>query len=365
MKNYLLLKYITILIREYIFIFLTAIVFLFITFTKSFSQESVFTINNVKINGTVDLNFSREKYLNKAFTNSFEMLMKKILLSSDLKKISNIKSEQIKKLISSFQILEESYSKEEYEANIKIFYNESKVKKFLGKKNISFSQPQNISVVFYPVLFINEEIQNLNENFFYKHWTETVIENGIINFILPLEDLEDISKIIEMKDRIEELNINTFINKYDVENYVFAFMEYQDEKLNIHLKINFKNNKINKNISHKVKNINDQQVLKSISRDLKLKIIDIWKEENLVNLLMPLSIKLKFQHTNVRNLEKLRNIFYKINVIDDSALEEFDINKSFFKIRYYGNPKKLKSELLKFGYLLENDQEYWQIYLNE
>ena len=110
MKNYLLLKYLIILPRDYIFIFLTATIFLFITFTKSFSEENVFIINNVKIEGTVDLNFSREKYLNKAFLDSFEILMTKVLLSRDLKKVSDIKLKQIKNLMSSFQILEESYS---------------------------------------------------------------------------------------------------------------------------------------------------------------------------------------------------------------------------------------------------------------
>ena len=120
MKKYLLLKYLIIFLREYIFIFLTATIFLFITFTKSFSEENVFTINNVEVKGTVDLNFSREKYLNKAFLNSFEMLKTKILLSRDLNKINNIKLEQIKKLISSFQILEESYNKDVYKINIKI-----------------------------------------------------------------------------------------------------------------------------------------------------------------------------------------------------------------------------------------------------
>ena len=80
---------------------------------------------------------------------------------------------------------------------------------------------------------------------------------------------------------------------------------------------------------------------------------------------MPLSIKLKFQHTNVRNLDELRNTFYKISVIDNYTLEEFNTNNSFFKIYYYGNPKKLKSELSKFGYVLNNDQGFWQLYLNE
>ena len=257
MKNYLLLKYIISFLREYIFIFLTATIFLFITFTKSFSEENIFTVNNVKVKGTVDINFSREKYINRAFLNSFDILMTKILLARDLNKISDIKLKRIKNLIGSFQIMEESYSKDEYKANIKILYNEDKVKKFLRQKNISFSQPKNISAIFYPVLFIDGKIQNFNENFFYEQWTEIVTENETINFILPLEDLDDLSKIIEMKDRIEELNIDNLVNKYDIKNYIFALMDYKDEKLNIYLKINFNNNNISKNILYELRNIND------------------------------------------------------------------------------------------------------------
>ena len=365
MKNYLLLKYLITFLREYIFIFLTATIFLFITLSKSFSQESVFTINNVQVGGRVDLNFSREKYLNKAFLNSFEILMTKILLTRDLKKMNVIELDQIKKLISSFQILKESYSKDIYKINIKILYNDIKVKKLLGQKNILFSQPENISAVFYPVLFIDGDIQNFNENFFYRKWTEVTIKNELINFILPLEDLEDISRIIEMKNSIEDLNIDLFINKYDVKNYVFALMDYQNKKLNIHLKTNFNNNKISKNISHEIKNINDEEKLNYILKDLKLTIADLWKEENLINMLMPLSVKLKFHQTNLKNLNELRKTFQKIGIIDNYTLEEFNINNSFFKIYYYGDPRKLKSELSKFGYQLENIEGFWQLYLNE
>tara|TARA_B100000378_G_scaffold155164_1_gene125145 strand:- start:77 stop:916 length:840 start_codon:yes stop_codon:yes gene_type:complete len=279
--------------------------------------------------------------------------------------MNNIKLKQIKSLINHFQILEESYRKDEYKAKIKIFYSDVKIKKFLRQKNISFSQPENISAVFFPVFFINDEMQNLNDNFFYKYWTEIEIKNELINFILPLEDLEDISKIMKMKNRIEELDVDTLVNKYDVKSYVFALMDYQDKKLNIHVKTNFNNNKISKNFLYEVENINDEPSLNYILKDLKLKVTDIWKEENLVNLLMPLSISLQYQHSNLEDLDKLRNIFYKISIIDSYTLEEFNINNSFFKIYYYGNPKKLRSELLKFGYQLKNDQGYWQLYFNE
>jgi len=365
MKNYFLLKYIITFLKEYIFIFLTACILIFITITKSFGEENVFTINNVKIKGPIDLNFSRDKYLNEAFLNSFQILMNKILLRRDLNKVNDVKLDQIKNLISSFQILKESYRNDVYEGNIKIFYNEKKIKIFLGKKNISFSRPENITAVFFPVFYINNEIQDFNENFFYKHWLDVEIKNELINFVLPLEDLEDIDKITKMKDKIEELDINELVNKYDIKNYVFTLMDYQDEKLDIYLKTNFNNNIMSKNISHEVKNIKDELVLNSILKDLKLKITDLWKEENLLNLLMPLSIKIKFQHSNLEDLDVLRKVLHKINIIDNYTLEEFNVNNSFFKIYYYGNPKKLRSELLKFGYLLNSDQGFWQLYLNE
>ena len=365
MSNYLFSKYRKIILRKSVFIFFIVVVFLFSSFNKSFSEENIFTINDIIVKEQIDLNFSREKYINKAFIDSFDVLMNKILLSSDLPKINNTKLKKIKSLIKSFKVLDEKYGENLYEAKFKIFYNDDKIKKFLGEKNISFSQPEYISAVFFPVFFINEEIKNLNENYFYKNWTQVKIKNELINFILPLDDLEDISELMKMKNRLEEVDVRTLVDKYDIENYVFALMEFQNEKLNIHVKTNFNNNKISKNFLYKIKNINDEKALNIILVDLKIKITDLWKEENLINLLMPLSITLHYQHKNLKALDKLRNIFNKIDTIDNYTLKEFNINNSFFKIYYYGNPKKLKSELIKFGYHLKNDQGYWRLYLHE
>ena len=142
-------------------------------------------------------------------------------------------------------------------------------------------------------------------------------------------------------------------------------MNYRNSKLNIHLKTNFNNNKISKNIKYDISNLKDNLLLESIIKDLKIKVTDLWKQENVLNLLMPLSIKVKFEYDNISKFHKLKENFYNISIIDDFDLEQFDINSSFFKIYYYGNPKKLKSELFKLGYRLENNQGFWQIYSNE
>ena len=352
-------------LREYIFVILVVTIFSLISFSKSFSEENVFIIDNVKVQGAIDINFSRDEYINKAFLVSFEILMFRILLSKDLTKISNIKLDKIRNLIDSFQILEETYQKNEYKATFKIFYNDNKIKKLLIKKNISFSQPQNISAVFFPVLFVNDELQNFDENYFYNQWINVEIKNEPINFILPLDDLDDISKIKEMKNRIEEFNVGDLANKYNIKNYVFALLDYRNKQLNIYLKTNFDGNEMSKNISYKLSNIKDESKLHFILKDLKIQITDIWKKANIVNLLMPLSIRIKFQHINFLDLDKLENTFDKISIIDNYALEEFNINHAFFKIYYFGNPKRLRTELLKYGYQLIDEQGHWELYIDD
>ena len=84
-------KYLTARSRKYIFIILSAAIFSLITFSKSFSEENVFIIDNVKVEGAIDVNFSRNKYINKAFLNSFEILMSRVLLARDSKKMNNNK----------------------------------------------------------------------------------------------------------------------------------------------------------------------------------------------------------------------------------------------------------------------------------
>ena len=104
MSNYFINR-----LREYIFIILTATIFSVAFFSKSFSSENVFIIDKVEVTGNFDTNFSRKNYIDKAFSDSFRVLMSKILLFEDLNKLNNIKLNQVKALVKSFRVEEESY----------------------------------------------------------------------------------------------------------------------------------------------------------------------------------------------------------------------------------------------------------------
>ena len=210
--------------------------------------------------------------------------------------------------IKHFQILEEKQTKGIYKANFKVFYGDKKIKYFLAEKNISFSQPRDISAVLLPILFINDEIQNFNENYFYNHWNEIKIENEIINFILPLEDIDDISKIKKMKNEMENFDVSNIVNKYNEKNYAFLLMSYDNKKMNVHIKTNFNANKKSKNIYYEIDNIKNKMEMNSVLKNLKFRLTDIWKEANVVNISMPLSIKIKFKNTEPSDSIQLNRI---------------------------------------------------------
>ena len=76
-------------------------------------------------------------------------------------------------------------------------------------------------------------------------------------------------------------------------------------------------------------------------------------------------IRVKFQHLNLENLDKLKKNLNNISIIENYSLEELNIKNSFFKIYYFGNPRKLRNELQKYGYRLISDQGQWKININE
>ena len=206
---------------------------------------------------------------------------------------------------------------------------------------------------------------NYSENYFYNNWSKVEIENQLINYILPIEDLDDFLKFKKIKNNIDEIDITNLVKKYNTKNYVLMLMEYKNSKLNVYLKTNFNNDKLSKFITYSLKNINDEKKLDIILKELKLKITDLWKSENIINLAAPLTIRAKFEYKHIEELSRLKNIFQKMNIIEKYSLEEFNINESYFKIYYYGSPKRFKIELSDLGYNLKNYQGYWGIYKND
>ena len=70
------------------------------------SDNNIFNVNNVEI--IKENSKNKEEMINKAFKKAFDKLINRLLLEEDYKKISNTNLDQIKKLISYYQITKQN-----------------------------------------------------------------------------------------------------------------------------------------------------------------------------------------------------------------------------------------------------------------
>ena len=82
------------------------IIFILVIFLKTgnvLSENNLFSVNNIEI--LSDHSVDNETLANQAIEKGFNKLIERILLNEDLKKIKRLKFDQIKELVSFYQIL--------------------------------------------------------------------------------------------------------------------------------------------------------------------------------------------------------------------------------------------------------------------
>ena len=105
------------------------------------------------------------------------------------------------------------------------------------KRDISYSEVSDKELYVLPLLIQENDIFIFNKNFFYKNWNE-IYKNNLIEFILPLENIEIIQKINNYKTNLINLNIIDLFQEYAKKNLALVLIEsnkFGDKKIYIQL----------------------------------------------------------------------------------------------------------------------------------
>ena len=115
---------------------------LFLNFSSTDLKSSIFSVNDIEISEPFELNFKKEKVVDKAFVKAFNKLIKMTVISDQVTKLSKVNNNEIKNLIDSFKIKDESFIKNNYSAKFDVNFNKQNTLLFFEKKNIFPSIPK-------------------------------------------------------------------------------------------------------------------------------------------------------------------------------------------------------------------------------
>ena len=237
-------------------IYLVTILIILLKTGNVLSSDNIFNVNNIEVKVKNTLN--KQKSINEAFKKGFDKLTYRLLLEDDYKKYRSLDLTKIKELVSHYQVEEINKSNTKIiKANI--YFDKERMHDFFFGRNIFYSDFINSEVVIFPLLIKKKQHYIYNNNFFVENWTLENDKNkdSLINYILPLESIENIEKIKTNKDNIYDLNITEFFEGYDKNNMVFAIIEKGNDNAKIFLNCKLAGKKLKKTLLIKYTNNNE------------------------------------------------------------------------------------------------------------
>ncbi len=325
------------------FVFLSLTIYFFST-SKSYSKG--FDIDNIEISEPFEINFNKNQVIDEGFKKAFSELVLLILNSSDQIKVEQVKLSEIKAMIETFSIKEEKFINETYYLNLGVSFNKKKIFKYLESKNIFPSIPLKKKILFIPII-IDENKRELlvfSRNKIFSEWNNNDSSYHLIEYILPTEDLEDLSLLKKKYEFIENYDFKEIISKYDLEDSIIALIFKNERDVRILSKININDDMILKNQSFTNMDLNNSLQIESITNNLKMIYEDYWKKLNQINTSIKLPINIRVKSSDNKKILNFENILYNDDLIYDFSIIKFDKDYVYYQVIFNGTPNNfLKS----------------------
>ena len=229
------------------------------------------------------------------------------------------------------------------------------------KIGISYSRIVNEELFILPILKQNNKIYIYSQNFFYDKWNETNDEE-LIEFILPLENIETIQNVNLNRNNLLNLKLKNIFIEYEDKNLALILIEdnnFKEEKIYIKAKILGKN--IVKNINIKRLNLNKDKFYKKIITEVKQEIIYLIKSQNLIDIRAPSFLNAELKINKKSNLVVLNSRLKNINLIENIYVQELNNESIFLKIKYLGKLDEIIRQLEIHKIILKLNANQWSI----
>ena len=342
-------------------IFISCILIILFKTGNVLSSNDIFNVNNIEIKKEIYKN--RENLTNQAFLKGFDKLISRLLLENDYKRLSDVNLKQIKTLSSHYQILSpENTDKESENLKVNIFFDKDRIHNLFYNNKILYSDIVNTEVILFPLLIKEKKHFIYSKNFFYENWITD--SDNLIQYTLPVENIENIQKINSSKDNIFELDILDLFKEYKIENMVFANIEIKKDTAQVFLNTRIGIKKINKKLSAIEKNeLNEKKFYNKIILEINKVIKDLIKSENLIDVRTPSFLNVKIKLNNKSNLVEINNRLNQISLIDDFYVQQLNRDYVLVKIKYLGKIKKIINKLKNQNINLKMKQGEWELNL--
>ena len=343
--------------------FFKLMIFILVIFSKTgnvLSENRLFDVNNIKIVNTPSKNINN--LTSQAMKKGFSVLIERILLKEDKKRLDDLNLSDIEELVAYYQTFDEVDDLNKSIKVFNIFFDKDKIHNLFYKRNILYSNLIKSEFYLLPIFKKNEELNIYAKNFFYDRWNKVSFESEIVDFILPIENIEIIQKVNKSKGNLEELNLVNLFNEYSNKNLGIVLITENNSKIKkVFLKTNIYGKKINKSLEIKNYKLEKNELHEKIIIDIKNELVNIVKSQNLIDIRTPSFLNAKFKINKKNSLVELKKRAEQIDLVEKIFIQEFNNEFVVLKIKFLGKVNNIINELKKEKINLRLNGEQWSL----
>ena len=229
-------------------------------------------------------------------------------------------------------------------------------------KGLSYSDITDKEFYVLPILIKGNEIFIFSNNFFYENWNNLEKKEELIEFILPLENIEIIQNINKSKNNFLDLQLDYLFKEYSNKNTALVLLDDTNlTEKKVYLKAIIQNKTISRSFSFKKKNLDQISLNKKMIFELKDEIINLVKSRNLIDIRTPSFLNVKLNLDKNNNLVLLNSRIESIDLIENIFVQEFNKDYVNLKIKYLGKLEKMINQLKNESIDLQLINDQWYI----
>ena len=322
------------------------------------SDNDLFSVNNILLEKKG--NISNVQLANEAIKIGFNRLTERILLNKDTVKVSNLNFSNVKELVKYYNISKNEEEEDDH-VNFSVTFDKDKIHNLFFKKEILYSDVTDKEFFILPIFINNNEVYIFSNNYFYDNWNK-IKKNDLIEFILPLENIEIIQNINKKRNNLLDLSLNSLFEEYLNKNIAIVLIEsFSSKDKKIYLKAKIQNKIISKSLRFKEENLDEISFYEKIIHEIKDEILNLVKSQNLIDIRTPSFLNVKLKSSNKNNLVEFNSKIKKIDLVENIFVEELNKDYVNFKIKYLGKLEKLIFELKNENINLNFINDEWTI----
>ena len=178
---------------------------------------------------------------------------------------------------------------------------------------------------------------------------------------MPTEDLEDLKQIKKNYEIIEQYDFKEVTSKYNLDDSIVSLIFRDKNGLRVLSRITYNNNVVIKNQSFPLLDLNNNEQINKLIKELKLVYEDHWKKINQINTSIKLLLNIKISNKNNEILFDFEKNLNNLDLINHFFITKIDKDYTYYRVIFNGTPNTFLKKMEEKDFNFNTQNKIWSI----